>query len=54
MLVCDHLEHAIDASELVPSTWKQENKAYVQLLLCDKETSRNHEYNLNSVNTAPV
>jgi len=48
------LEHAINASTTEPSTWKQQDKAYVPALLDDKETSRNHEHTPNPMNQALV
>jgi len=54
MQAAGHLEHGIDVSAAEHSTWKQEDKASYQPLLHDNETSRNHEYNLNSVNKALV
>jgi len=54
MQAVDRLEHAVDASATEPSTWKQEDKASVQPLLYDKETSRTHEYTPDPMNQALV
>jgi len=48
------LERGADASAAEPSTWKQEDKASCQPQPHDKETTRTHEYNLNSVTQALV
>jgi len=43
------LEHAADTSATELSTWKPEDKAYVQPQFGDKKTPKTLEYNLNSM-----